>query len=163
MLNGLVIVAGIALGINAVNESIRLDDVHKKLGIALFVLYSVHYWAAPSFTSENPRPLHSVLGLLIIHHRPRLLASKGGVHARVPGVDDGQDAEGGERVSDLVGCVPVVDFAGLALVPRQFKQDGAARPGKQHIGGGSLSGGSTAGIVYPGPEMTERRGSAGSA
>ncbi|KZP07369.1 hypothetical protein FIBSPDRAFT_287876 [Athelia psychrophila] len=107
MLNRPIIVAGIALVINPVHESkaTHLDDVHKKLGITLFVHYFVHYWAPPSFTSDNPRPPHSVLGLLIMHHRPRLLASKGGVHARVPGVDDGQDAEEGERVMDLVGCV----------------------------------------------------------
>ncbi|KZP30262.1 hypothetical protein FIBSPDRAFT_946000 [Athelia psychrophila] len=134
MLSGPIIVAGIALGINAVDESkaTRLDDVHKTFGIALFMLHVVHYWAAPSSISANPRPppagprrsyAHAVLGLLIMHHRPRLLASKGGAMDR----------------------------------------DGAAKAGKQQIESGCLRGGSAAGIVHPSPEMRERRGSTGSA
>ncbi|KZP04598.1 hypothetical protein FIBSPDRAFT_1009032 [Athelia psychrophila] len=114
MLSEPIIVTGIGLGINAVDESkaTRLDDVHKKLGIgpvrALFYaitgrlhhpllqIQDRHPPARAELRARRPRAAH---------HRPRLLASKDGVHARVPGVDDGQGAEGGEQATDRVGWV----------------------------------------------------------
>lgn len=76
-----VIVAGVALGITAVNKQgvMHLDDTHKKWGVAIFVLYFVqislggiiHFFKPGSFAFRiRGRPLqnyfHAILGLLII-------------------------------------------------------------------------------------------------
>ena len=77
---GPIIVAGVALGINAVNQShgMHLDDTHKKLGVALFVLYFaqllfgalIHFVRVNSAGVAARRPpqnyAHALMGLLII-------------------------------------------------------------------------------------------------
>ncbi|KAF7970590.1 hypothetical protein HWV62_23597 [Athelia sp. TMB] len=77
MLSGPVIIAGVVLGILTVNGSggMHLDDIHKKLGIALFALYFaqlmlgalIHFVKPRSFTGRPPQNYaHAILGLTII-------------------------------------------------------------------------------------------------
>ena len=77
---GPVITAGVILGIDAVatQPSAQLGDFHKRLGVALWILFYVqcllgfviHMWKPSSFAITKKRPAqnygHVVFGLLII-------------------------------------------------------------------------------------------------
>lgn len=77
---GPVITAGVILGIDAVatQPSAQLADFHKRLGVALWILfyvqcvlgYAIHRWKPASFAITKKRPTqnyaHAVFGLLII-------------------------------------------------------------------------------------------------
>ena len=78
---GPTIIIGVALGIHAVNlaESGPVNDVHKRWGIAIFVLYllqvgvglTIHYvkpraWASGRGRRPVQNYFHAVFGLLII-------------------------------------------------------------------------------------------------
>ncbi|KAF7978967.1 hypothetical protein HWV62_44209 [Athelia sp. TMB] len=157
---GPIIVAGVALGIHAVDEShgMHLDDTHKKLGIALFVLYFaqlafgalIHFVRVASAGPARRPPqnyAHAVMGLLIL-----ALAGwqvRTGFRTEYPEWTTGRVPMGVETLWIVwVVLIPAAYLAGLALLPRQFRQERARRAG---AGGGS---GSAAGIVR-GPEMRE--------
>ncbi|KAF7974921.1 hypothetical protein HWV62_10953 [Athelia sp. TMB] len=159
LLSGPIIVAGVALGIHAVDEShgMHLDDTHKKLGIALFVLYFaqlafgalIHFVRVASAGPARRPPqnyAHAIMGLLIL-----ALAGwqvRTGFRTEYPEWTTGRVPMGVETLWIVwVVIIPVAYLAGLALLPRQFRQERARRAGA----GGS---GSAAGIVR-GPEMRE--------
>ncbi|KIM75769.1 hypothetical protein PILCRDRAFT_663916 [Piloderma croceum F 1598] len=133
-LAGPVIIAGVALGIEAVVKagSKHLDDTHKKCGLAIFVLYfvqlalgSIIHWFKPRGTSRRPPQnyLHAVVGLLLIalaFYQVRV-----GYRHEWP-AQTGRDPL--PKAADIVWYIwvvllPVIYFAGLALLPRQFRQE----------------------------------------
>ncbi|KAH9859060.1 hypothetical protein C2E23DRAFT_880437 [Lenzites betulinus] len=134
---GPVIIAGVALGISAVATAgaKHLDDDHKKWGVAIFALYFVqitlgaviHYVKPTSFTVGKRRPMqnyfHAVLGLIII-----ALAF---YQVRTGFRTEWVAATGRNPISNSanivwyvwVVLVPVLYFAGLAFLPRQFRME----------------------------------------
>ncbi|KZP07366.1 hypothetical protein FIBSPDRAFT_287803 [Athelia psychrophila] len=162
VLSGPIIVAGVALGIHSVDASggMHLDDTHKKLGVALFVLYFVQllggaviHFFKPKNSMRRPAQnyAHAFLGLLII--ALAFWQVRTGYRSEYPEWATGRVPMGVNTLWIVwVVLIPVAYFAGLALVPRQFRQEGAARDGagKQQIGGGGA-----AGSGHPGPEMRE--------
>ncbi|KAI0674858.1 hypothetical protein C8Q78DRAFT_988665 [Trametes maxima] len=133
---GPVIVAGVALGISSVEsaKATHLDDDHKKWGIAIFVLYFaqlllgaiIHYVKPTSWTVGKRRPmqnyLHAVFGILIVALAFYQVRS---------GFRTEWKQSGRPPISNAanivwyvwVVLVPVLYFAGLALLPRQFRQE----------------------------------------
>ncbi|KAI0644677.1 hypothetical protein C8Q79DRAFT_1011697 [Trametes meyenii] len=133
---GPVIVAGVALGISSVEsaKATHLDDDHKKWGIAIFVLYFaqillgaiVHYVKPTSWTVGKRRPmqnyLHAVFGILIVALAFYQVRS---------GFRTEWKQSGRPPISNAANIVwyvwvvliPVLYFAGLALLPRQFRQE----------------------------------------
>ncbi|KZP07372.1 hypothetical protein FIBSPDRAFT_1053000 [Athelia psychrophila] len=156
MLNGLIIVAGIALGVMPsmkarrrvwmmCTRSARLPAPFVpsgRLHHPFLQIQDRHPSARVELRARRPRAAD---------HHPRPLASKDGYIHEYPEWTMDKVPRGVNRLWILwVVLIPVVDFAGLALVPRQFKQDGAAKAGKQQIewreiegrerGGGRASG-----------------------
>ncbi|KZP30307.1 hypothetical protein FIBSPDRAFT_917134 [Athelia psychrophila] len=156
VLSGPIIVAGVALGIHSVDASggMHLDDTHKKLGVALFVLYFVQllggaviHFFKPKNSTRRPAQnyAHAFLGLLII--ALAFWQVRTGYRSEYPEWATGRVPMGVNTLWIVwVVLIPVAYFAGLALVPRQFRQEGAARgeQGKREIGS-----------MHPGPEMRE--------
>ncbi|KAI0630134.1 hypothetical protein C8Q77DRAFT_244220 [Trametes polyzona] len=134
---GPVIIAGVALGISAVETAgaKHLDDDHKKWGIAIFVLYFVqialgaviHYVKPTSWTVGKRRPLqnyfHAVLGLLII--ALGFYQVRSGFHTEWAAVSGRPPISNAANIVWYVWVVliPVLYFAGLALLPRQFRME----------------------------------------
>ena len=77
---GPIIIAGFALGVHSVKESgsPKLGDKHKKLGVALFVLYLaqvmggliIHFfkptWSPKLFRKPVQNYFHAIVGILIM-------------------------------------------------------------------------------------------------
>ncbi|KAI0743639.1 hypothetical protein C8Q80DRAFT_1106923 [Daedaleopsis nitida] len=142
-LAGPIIFTGAILGIVSVKEAAakHLDDDHKKWGIAIFVLYlaqcslgAVVHWVKPSsWTVKKKRPIqnyfHAILGLLVIglsFYQVRTGYKTEWVKTT------GRPPIG--KAADIVWyiwvvLVPVLYFAGLALLSKQFRQERPA--GKQ--------------------------------
>ncbi|OBZ70770.1 hypothetical protein A0H81_09411 [Grifola frondosa] len=122
---GPVIITGVALGITAVNKALSgpVADVHKRWGIALFVLYLAQ--AALGTAIHNYA--HAIFGLLII--ALAMFQVRTGFRTEWP-VQTGRGSIGnGANVFWYVWIVflPVVYFGGLVLLFRQFRQEREAR------------------------------------
>ncbi|KAI1794222.1 CBD9-like protein [Ganoderma leucocontextum] len=141
-LAGPVITAGVILGIDAVatQPSAQLADFHKRLGIALWVLfyvqcvlgYAIHRWKPSSFAISQKRPAqnygHAVFGLLIIGLA--FAEVRSGFHDEWPKLSGRPPIS---KAADIVwyvwvALIPLLYLAGLALLPKQFRQE---RPGKK--------------------------------
>lgn len=138
MLAGPIIVVGFALGVTAVGQvgAPHANDTHKRLGIALFVLYFaqcsfgyvVHKFKPASHVVSRPYQnyAHAVIGLLII--ALSMYQVRTGYHDEW--LKTGKDPlpKGVDVVWILwITLLPVLYFAGLALLPRQFRQEREAR------------------------------------
>jgi hypothetical protein len=135
---GPVIIIGVALGIRAVvqMDNVHLNDVHKKWGVAIFVLYFVqcalgaiiHTWK-PKNSLRRPAQnyLHAIMGLVIIGLA--FYQVRTGYTTEWP-LKTGRVTPKAVNVVWYVWVVllPVLYFAGLALLPRQFRQEQARPP-----------------------------------
>ncbi|KAH9931172.1 uncharacterized protein BXZ73DRAFT_47488 [Epithele typhae] len=143
---GPVIIAGVALGFAATDAGsgeTLLPKNHKATGVSLIGLYVfqcalgivIHYWKPASFTVSKKRPIqnyaHAVLGLTIIGlafwqvHTGYALAwpATSGRPALSSSVNTAWLA--------WVVIIPVLYFAGLAFLPKQFRQERPAQ--KQEV------------------------------
>ncbi|PIL36271.1 hypothetical protein GSI_01933 [Ganoderma sinense ZZ0214-1] len=141
-LAGPVITAGVILGIDTVAKEgqPQLADFHKRLGIALWILfyvqcvlgYVIHRWKPASFAVTKKRPVqnygHAVFGLLIIGLA--FAEVRSGFHDEWPAFSGRPPISNAANIVWYVWVVliPVLYFAGLALLPKQFGQE---RPGKK--------------------------------
>ncbi|KAL6303522.1 hypothetical protein BKA93DRAFT_818015 [Sparassis latifolia] len=138
---GVIILVGWGLGIAAVQQSFsgHFNDDHKKWGLALFVLYIlqivlgavIHYWKPGFFLLGGRRPIqnyfHAVFGLVIIGLSFYQVRT---------GYRDEWEISTGRGISNAANIVwyiwivllPVLYLAGLALLPRQFKQERVTKP-----------------------------------
>ncbi|KAF5385965.1 hypothetical protein D9615_002538 [Tricholomella constricta] len=131
---GPTIIVGIALGIGSVTKAgaMHLNDTHKKLGVAIFVLYGIQltlgaiiHWVKPRNTTRRPvqNYFHAVLGLLII------ALAMAQVHSGF--TVEWSKTTGREPFPNSVNIlfyvwislVTVLYFGGLALLPRQYRQE----------------------------------------
>ncbi|KAF8070159.1 hypothetical protein FPV67DRAFT_1004422 [Lyophyllum atratum] len=133
-LAGPAIIIGVALGIRAVSKvgAPHLSDTHTKLGVALFVLYifqvvlgSIIHWVKPRNTTRRPiqNYAHAVIGLLII--ALAMYQVHLGFTVEWPKVTGREPLPHGVNVFFYVwiAFITVAYFAGLALLPKQFKQE----------------------------------------
>jgi len=131
---GPVIITGVALGISAVTQmdNMHLNDVHKKWGAAIFALYFVQCTLGYAIHKLKPknsqrRPpqnyFHAVFGLLIIGLA--FYQVRTGYTVEWP-LKTGLAIPNAVHIVWYVWVVllPVLYFAGLALLPRQFRQEG---------------------------------------
>ncbi|KAH0589462.1 hypothetical protein H2248_005210 [Termitomyces sp. 'cryptogamus'] len=133
-LSGPVIIVGIVFGILAVSKSgaLHLDDNHKRLGVAIFVLYisqvvlgAAIHWIKPRNSARRPTQnyAHAVFGLLII------AIAMFQVHDGF--TSEWQRTTGREGLSGSViifyyvwiGLITVSYSIGLVLLPKQFRQE----------------------------------------
>lgn len=130
------IVVGIAMGIQAVVKAgvKHLDDGHKKWGIALFILYLVQcalgafiHFIKPSKPGRPPQNyIHAVLGLLII--ALALYQVRTGYADEWPKATGREDIPGANAVwITWAVLLPILYAAGLAFLPKQYRQEGAKR------------------------------------
>ncbi|KAJ7587083.1 CBD9-like protein [Mycena floridula] len=132
-ISGPVILTAFILGIMAVKKqgAPHLDDDHKKWGVAIFVLYVVQCSSGAIIHFVKPRgatrrPLqnyfHAILGLLIIGLA--LYQVRNGFKDEWVKMT-GRAMPKSANVIWYVWVVllPVLYFAGLALLPRQFRQE----------------------------------------
>lgn len=132
-ISGPIIITGVALGIQAVKETdnLHLNDVHKKWGVAIFVLYFVQAFLGLVIHKLKPknsvrRPpqnyMHAALGLLVIGLA--FYQVRSGFGTEWP-LKTGRSAPNAVNIVWYVWVVllPVLYFAGLALLPRQFRQE----------------------------------------
>ncbi|KAI0708955.1 hypothetical protein C8T65DRAFT_204648 [Cerioporus squamosus] len=134
---GPVIVSGVAVGIAAVSSAgaMHLDDDHKRWGIAIFVLYFIQcalgaivHWIKPtSWTVRKKRPVqnyfHAIVGIIVI--------GLGFFQVRNGFSEEWTRVSGRPPISNAVNIVwyvwvvlvPVLYLAGLALLPKQFRQE----------------------------------------
>ncbi|KAG2015526.1 hypothetical protein CC2G_008790 [Coprinopsis cinerea AmutBmut pab1-1] len=139
ILGGLAVVIGVILGIVGVANSggTHVNSTHKRLGIALLVLYivQVSLGAFIHFVKPKNRPgrppqnyLHAVLGIAII--ALALWQVRTGYRQEWP-ESTGRPAANGVNIVWHVWVVllPVAYGAGLALLPRQWRQERKARQG----------------------------------
>ncbi|KIP02585.1 hypothetical protein PHLGIDRAFT_286995 [Phlebiopsis gigantea 11061_1 CR5-6] len=150
-----IIVCGFALGVTAVNKNDRLpvNDPHKKWGIAIFVLYlfqlafgaAVHFVKRP-FLSVRHRafqnyfhPLFGVFLIGIAFYQVRT-----GFRTEWPLYTGRGKVRNGANIVWIVWLVlvPTFYFGGMLLLPRQYKQERAARDAQ-------LRSGSDAGSTAP--------------
>ncbi|KAH6913838.1 hypothetical protein BKA70DRAFT_646105 [Coprinopsis sp. MPI-PUGE-AT-0042] len=136
VLGGLAGVIGIILGFVGVSNrgGVHANTTHKRVGITLLVLYIlqvslgaiVHFFKPKSWTKGGRRPIqnyiHAILGVLII--ALALFQARTGYKTEWPRVTS-RAATNGVNIVWYVWVVllPVLYFAGLALLPRQFKQE----------------------------------------
>lgn len=136
VLAGPIIIAGFACGISAVHTSgNKVKDTHMDLGIAIFVLYVaqfvlgfvIHFFKPSSWTVDQRRPLqnygHAILGLAIIglsFYQVRL-----GYHTEWVNTTGRQPISNAANIVWYVwvALIPVLYILGLALLPRQWKQE----------------------------------------
>lgn len=137
VLSGPIIVAGVALGINAVNESHgrHLNDMHKKLGVALFILYFVqlfsgaliHFVKSPSHpTRPAQNYLHAFTGILLI--ALAFWQVRSGYTFEYPLWTRDSVPRGVNALWFIwVVILPIFYLLGLILLKRQLKWETAAR------------------------------------
>ncbi|KAL0067392.1 AdoMet-homocysteine methyltransferase [Marasmius tenuissimus] len=134
LLAGSSIVIGVALGIQSVVKAgaMHLDDTHKKWGIALFVLYIVQCLLGAFIHFIKPakpvgRPIqnyaHAVVGLLTIGIA--LYQVRTGYKYEWPATTGRGDLGKGVDIVwyAWVVLLPVLYAAGLAFLPKQFRQE----------------------------------------
>ncbi|KIY67078.1 hypothetical protein CYLTODRAFT_15119 [Cylindrobasidium torrendii FP15055 ss-10] len=138
VLAGTCIVAGFALGVAGVSRvgAPHFTNTHSKLGLALFILWLIQctlgaliHFVKPKFSLRRPPQnyVHAVIGLSIIaiaFYQVRL-----GYRTTWPLVT-GRGAVG--KGADIVWyiwvvLVPLAYIAGLALLPKQFRQESERR------------------------------------
>ncbi|KII92708.1 hypothetical protein PLICRDRAFT_481813 [Plicaturopsis crispa FD-325 SS-3] len=134
---GPIIVSGVALGISAVqtDDGMHVNDTHKRWGIAIFVLYFVQCGAGavihrfkPSTNGRRPiqNYVHALMGLTLIAFA--FYEVRTGYSQEWPN----QTGRGKlPRAIPIVWYIwivllPVLYLAGLALLPKQFKQEASA-------------------------------------
>ncbi|KAK7043150.1 AdoMet-homocysteine methyltransferase [Paramarasmius palmivorus] len=136
LLAGPAIVVGIAMGIQAVAKAgaQHLDDTHKKWGIAIFVLYLVQcslgafiHFVKPSKPGRPPQNyFHAVLGLFIIGSA--LYQVRTGYADEWPKTTGREEITGANTLWIIwVVLLPILYAAGLAFLPKQYKQEGEKR------------------------------------
>ncbi|EJD02578.1 CBD9-like protein [Fomitiporia mediterranea MF3/22] len=142
---GTLIVIGVALGIAAVSKAgaNHLNDDHKRWGIAIFVLYFaqcalggiIHFVKSPpKADGTRTRPpqnyAHAILGLLVIGLA--FYQVRTGYREEWPLIRGGRDAPASVNRAWIAWVVilPILYFAGLALLPRQYKQERGAQTGR---------------------------------
>ncbi|KAI9061724.1 hypothetical protein FKP32DRAFT_1677918 [Trametes sanguinea] len=141
-LAGPTIIIGVSLGIHAVNlaESGPVNDVHKKWGITIFVLYlvqlaiglTIHYvkpraWASGRGRRPVQNYFHAVFGLLIIAFA--MFQVRTGFRSEWP-AQTGRGSVGNGANGFWyfwIIFISVLYFAGLGFLFRQFKQEREAR------------------------------------
>ncbi|KAH8116614.1 CBD9-like protein [Phellopilus nigrolimitatus] len=149
-ITGPLIVAGLGLGIGAVSESgaPHLDDDHKKWGIVIFVLYLLQCSLGGIIHFVKPRPKidfatgtpvgekrppqnygHAVLGLLVI--ALSFYQVRTGYHEEWQKTTGRGAVPNGVNIAWIVWVVllPILYFAGVSLLPRQYKQERSAQTG----------------------------------
>ncbi|KAG6917816.1 hypothetical protein DXG01_000876 [Tephrocybe rancida] len=120
-LAGPVIVAGVALGIQAVSKSsaLHLNDTHKVL------LGAVIHWIKPRNTSRRPiqNYVHAVFGLLII--AMAMYQVYDGFTSEWPRTTGREPLFNGVKILFYIwiALITVLYFVGLAFLPKQFKQE----------------------------------------
>jgi len=137
-LAGPVIITGVSLGIRGVQLSgaPHFNDPHKQWGIAIFSLYLFQcaigafiHWVKPRNARRRPfqNYLHAVVGLLLI--ALALFQVRTGFAIEWPTTVGRGAAPGAVNVAWYVWAVllPLLYFAGLSLLPRQFRQEKAAK------------------------------------
>ncbi|KAI0699571.1 hypothetical protein BC835DRAFT_1267610 [Cytidiella melzeri] len=142
------IVVSFALGTAAVNmnDSIHLNDPHKKWGVALFVLYwfqlllgaVIHFFKPRSNTlNMRGRPVqnyfHAILGLLIIGIA--FYQVRSGFRTEWPTYTGRGSVGNAANIVWIVWLVliPTAYFAGVLLLPRQYRQEASARLGARKL------------------------------
>jgi uncharacterized membrane protein len=137
LIAGPVILIGFALGVRAVAETggEHFDDRHKRLGLALFILYFVqiflgaiiHYVKSKTRTSRPPQNyMHAVLGLVII--ALSFYQVRYGFRSEWTEATGRQVGNGANVVWYIwVVVVPVGYFVGLAFLRKQYDQERWAR------------------------------------
>ncbi|KAF5374583.1 hypothetical protein D9757_010155 [Collybiopsis confluens] len=145
---GPAIIIGVLFGVHAVNNNehrvIHLDDKHKKWGVGLFVLYIFQcllgafiHWVKPKVkssvstaASRGRRPLqnylHAIVGLVLIGLG--FYQVRNGYRVEWFKLRRGEivQGDGADWVWDIwIVVVPISYLAGLALLPRQFRQESA--------------------------------------
>ncbi|KAI0369693.1 hypothetical protein BV20DRAFT_1036392 [Pilatotrama ljubarskyi] len=141
-LAGPTIIIGVALGFEAVSlaESGGANDVHKKWGIAIFVLYllqvaiglTIHYvkprsWALGRGRRPAQNYFHAVFGLLIIAFA--MFQVRTGFRSEWP-AQTGRGSVGNGANGFWyfwIIFITVLYFAGLGLLVRQFRLEREAR------------------------------------
>ena len=134
---GTFILIGFALGISAVSDagSGHLTDTHRKWGVAIFVLYSVQcglgafiHWVKPQAKAPGPRArppqnyVHAIFGLLIL--ALAFYQVNTGYKDEWPLLGRGNAPSAVNRAFIAWAVLlPIFYFAGLALLPRQFRQE----------------------------------------
>ncbi|KAJ3554146.1 hypothetical protein NM688_g3256 [Phlebia brevispora] len=136
-----VIVAGVALGIAGVSQSgsPHLDDTHMKWGVAIFVLYfaqlllgALVHWvkpkvAKPGFRRPIHNYLHAIFGLFII--AVSFYQVRTGFREEWPESTGRGDVSNAANIIWYIWVVlmPVLYFAGLVFLRRQFRQEKVQR------------------------------------
>lgn len=136
ILGGLAGVIGIILGIVGVSNrgGAHLNTTHKRAGITLLVLYIlqvslgaiIHFFKPKAWANGGRRPaqnyIHAILGIAII--ALALFQARTGYTTEWPRVTS-RAAAGGVNIVWYIWVVllPVLYFGGLALLPKQFRQE----------------------------------------
>ncbi|KAI8992904.1 hypothetical protein BD414DRAFT_412963 [Trametes punicea] len=141
-LAGPMIVTGVALGIAAVEKSgmPHLNDDHKRWGVAIFALYfaqialgaAIHWIKPKSWTVGKRRPLqnylHALVGIVIV--ALAFYQVRTGFRTEWPNTSGRPPLGNAANIVWYVWvvAVPVLYIAGLAFLPRQYRQE---RPHKK--------------------------------
>ncbi|KZP34221.1 CBD9-like protein [Athelia psychrophila] len=134
ILSGPVILVGVSLGFASSAQLGGQSDMHKRYGVILFLFYllqcslgAVIHWIKPKNAKRRPAQnyFHGVLGIAIIGLAFYQVWT--GYHTEWPKMTGLGNVPNGVNVFWLVWVVliPVLYFAGLALLPRQFGQERA--------------------------------------
>ncbi|KAM5533724.1 hypothetical protein V8D89_012597 [Ganoderma adspersum] len=142
---GPVIIVGVSMGIHAVVLAVSgpVNDVHKRWGISIFVLYlaqlafgaSIHFYKSAAWTKGHGRRpyqnyFHAVTGLLII--ALAMFQVRTGFRSEWPVQTGRGPITNGANVFWYFWIVllPVIYFSGVVLlIRRQFAQERQAREG----------------------------------
>ncbi|KAF9049708.1 hypothetical protein BJ165DRAFT_939693 [Panaeolus papilionaceus] len=144
---GISITIGVALGIQSVNEAgaRHLDDTHKRWGIGIFSLYVVqcalgaviHFVKNPHRARRPPQNyIHAIFGLLTIALSFYQVYT--GFNREWPAATGRGAAPEAVRIVFWVwlGIVPFLYLAGLAFIPKQYRQESEQirHKGQQFVG-----------------------------
>ncbi|KAK0213312.1 hypothetical protein DFS33DRAFT_114801 [Desarmillaria ectypa] len=137
-ISGPLIIVGFALGVQSVTSSnaIHLDDAHKQWGVVIFVLYWVQcalgafiHWVKPKRSTGRPLQnyFHATFGLLIISLA--FYQVRTGYKTEWPRTTGrGDIAQGADIVWYVwVVVVPLLYLIGLTFLPKQYRQEAAAK------------------------------------
>jgi len=137
-LAGPTIIAGIALGVQAVSSAgaLHLDDDHKRVGVVICVLYilqlvlgAVIHWVKPKNSRRRPiqNYAHAVVGLFIIGLAIHQVYN--GYTEEWPKTTGRGSLPNGVNILFYVwmALIAVLYVGGLALLPKQYKQEKESR------------------------------------
>ncbi|KAJ3971156.1 CBD9-like protein [Lentinula raphanica] len=136
---GLSIVIGLAFGVHSVNSGRHvehLNDRHKQWGVALFALYIFQsafgafiHWVKPKNSTGRPLQnyLHAISGLILIGLG--FYQVRSGYSTEWPMMVGREELMEGADIVWYAWAVilPLLYFAGLVLLPKQLKQEEAAK------------------------------------